>query len=230
MSYGSWNVYCPCERLWEFLLEPVRFHENSSQYWGRETAEAGDRTMFDRKKPFRLVHLQFLEDTGPCRPSFLNNNACCAVALLFCHSQIQIIQKCRPHCKCICLDAPVCSANISILHNIAIILPIFASLLPRVFAKHHCATMQLHAILVWMFYKLTSFSTSVRTKSANKASQPQLLTLSSGCRYQSPTLAMRAAPPRWQEKELMKAAGEGGNSKGVVPKESNFSVCFPLYL
>lgn len=45
--------------------------------------------------------MQFLADTGPRRPSFLNKNECWALVLL--HSD----SECRPHCKCLFLGAPL---------------------------------------------------------------------------------------------------------------------------
>lgn len=73
------------------------------------------------------------------------------------------------HCKCLFLGAPPCSTNKSIL-------PILASLLPRVSAKHHYATMQLHAILLIGIYWHGSpqvLKPSQQTKQASHNVQPE---------------------------------------------------------
>ena len=172
MSYGSWNVYCPCESFSLNLLGSMKTAPNigiAGRLRRLGIGPCSDRIQKAIKSRSDLLSIcSFWKIPGPVgqvswtimRVALLRS--CFATVRFRSFSNAVHIAS---------LDAPPFVRQIN---QFCIILPIFASLLPRVFAKHHYATMQLHAIRVWMFYKLASFSTSVKTKSANKASQPQL--------------------------------------------------------
>ena len=166
MSYGSWNVYCPCEGFSLSLLGSMKTAPNNIGTAGRllrllEIGSCPDRiqkacrtsSSFAVSGRYRAPSAKFLEQKW---------------VLGSCFATLRFRMPSTLHCKCLFLGAPPCSTNKSIL-------PIFASLLPRVSAKHHYATMQLHAILLY-WHLLAWFSTSVETKSANKASQQQRAT------------------------------------------------------